>query len=108
MRYGIFSDVHSNLEALNAVIDVYKKESIDKYLCGGDVVGYAANPNECVEKVKPLATVTVAGNHDWAAVNLFNLDYFNPVAKEAILWTKGKLDNKSSYFLETLKLVYKD
>ncbi|MDP3732019.1 MAG: metallophosphoesterase family protein [Candidatus Omnitrophota bacterium] len=108
MRYGIFSDVHSNLEALDAVIEAYRKEKIDKYLCVGDVVGYAANPKECIEEVKALTMVTVAGNHDWAAVNLFSTDYFNPFAKEAIFWTQGNLDEQGAYFLEHLMLIYKN
>lgn len=108
MRYGIFGDVHSNLEALDAVINVYKKESIDIYMCVGDVVGYAADPKECIEKVKSLAMVTVAGNHDWAAVNLFSPETFNPFAKEAILWTRKQLDDGEKDFLETLKLVHKN
>lgn len=108
MRYGIFSDIHSNLEALDAVIEVYKKEEIDKYLCVGDVVGYATNPKECIEKVKGLAMVTVAGNHDWASVNLFSTDYFNPLAKEAILWTEHNLNEQDRRFLEGLALVYKN
>ena len=87
MRYGIFSDVHSNLEALDAVVEAYKKESIDKYFCIGDVVGYGANPRECVERVSRLVALTVAGNHDWGSVNLFPLSYFNPLAAEALLWT---------------------
>ena len=108
MRYGIFSDVHSNLEALDAVIKAYKKEAIDKYLCVGDVAGYAANPKECIEKTKSLAMVTVAGNHDWASVELFSVDYFNPNALEAIFWTRQNLDDSSRYFLEYLKLIYKN
>jgi predicted phosphodiesterase len=108
MRYGIFSDIHSNLEALSAVIDAYKKDKIDKYLCIGDVVGYAANPKECSEKIKNIAMITVAGNHDWASVKLFSLDYFNPVAGEAIFWTRRNLDETSIHFLESLKLIYKD
>jgi predicted phosphodiesterase len=108
MRYGILSDIHSNIEALNAVVAALKKEKIDTYLCIGDVVGYASNPKECIEIVKPLANIIIAGNHDWAAVDLFALDYFNPYAKEAILWTKNILDHKDRYFLEYLKLVYKN
>ena len=108
MRYGIFSDIHSNLEALDAVIEDYKKEEIDRYLCIGDVVGYAANPKECIGKVKRLAMVTVAGNHDWASVNLFSTEYFNPNALEAVSWTARNLDEQSRYFLEHLILVYKN
>jgi len=108
MRYGIFADIHSNLEALDAVIEAYKNESIDKYLCVGDVVGYAANPKECIEKIKALYSIAVAGNHDWASANLFSVDYFNSVASEAIFWTKRNLDDQGRYFLESLKLIYKN
>lgn len=108
MRYGIFSDVHSNLEALETVLEAYKKESIDKYLCIGDVVGYASNPKECIEKVKGIAEITVAGNHDWASVDLFPSDYFNPIARQAVVWTMHNLGVEDRYFLESLKLTYKN
>lgn len=108
MRYGIFSDIHSNLEAFDAVISAYKKEGIDKYFCAGDVVGYAASPKESIEKMKALSAAVVAGNHDWASVNLFPLDYFNDLAKDAIAWTQRNLDDKSKYFLGSLRLTYKN
>ena len=108
MRYGIFSDIHSNLEALNAVLAAYKDEAVDTYLCIGDLVGYAANPKECIEKVKAITGVIVAGNHDWAAADLFGLNYFSPLAKEAIIWTKGNLGKEQRYFLGSLKLVYRN
>ncbi len=108
MRYGIFSDVHSNIEAFEAVVEAYKKESIDKYFCIGDVVGYGANPRECIESINRLVAVTVAGNHDWGSVKLFPMDYFNPLAAEALLWTNRQLDSGCAYFLESLKLVYQD
>jgi len=108
MRYGIFSDIHSNLEAFSSVIEAYKKESIDKYLCIGDVVGYAANPAECIDLVRNIAKVSVAGNHDWGTVNLFSIDYFNPVAAKAIFWTRNNLDENRSNFLESLNPLYKN
>jgi predicted phosphodiesterase len=108
MRYGIFSDIHSNLEALEAVLKAYGRVSIDKYLCVGDVVGYAANPGECIAKVRLLTTTTVAGNHDWASVDLFSLDYFNPRAAKAVIWTKDQLNEQERYFLESLKLTFKN
>jgi predicted phosphodiesterase len=108
MRYGIFADIHSNLEAFESVIAAYKNESIDQYLCVGDIVGYAANPNECLRIVNALAAVSVAGNHDWASVDLFPSDYFNPVAKEAVFWTKRNLDKDSVSFLSSLKLIYQN
>jgi len=108
MRYGIFSDIHSNLEALEAVIAAYKKESIEKYLCLGDIVGYAANPRECIKKVTGLNPVAVAGNHDWAAVNLFSPECFNPAAAQAVFWTRSRLEEKNKSFLRSLELVYQN
>jgi predicted phosphodiesterase len=108
MRYGIFSDVHSNLEALEAVLDAYKKEAIDEFLCGGDIVGYSANPRECIARVKSVAKLTVAGNHDWASVDLFPTTYFNPLAAQAVAWTKQNLDSAKKQFLKSLQLIFKN
>ncbi len=106
MRYAIFSDIHSNLEALEAVLEAYQKEGIDKYLCIGDVVGYGADPQTCIDKVNSVAMITVAGNHDWAVVDLFPPDNFNPLPKEAIFWTKKHLPENGKAFLRALKLIY--
>jgi predicted phosphodiesterase len=108
LRYGILADVHSNLEALQAVLAAYRQEDIDSYCCVGDIVGYAANPRECVEELRRICSVTVAGNHDWASVDLFSLGYFNTLAKTALLWTNHNLDDDSRYFLRALKPVYKN
>lgn len=108
MRYGIFSDVHANLEALSAVLEAYRSESIDAYICAGDVVGYAVNPNECIEKITALTALPVAGNHDWASIDLFPADNFNEVARQALFWTKGYLNEYSRRFLESLKPVYRN
>ncbi len=108
MRYGIFSDIHSNLEAFDAVIAAYKDEAIDKYLCLGDIVGYAANPNECVEKIMALDVLSVAGNHDWASAGLFSLDYFNQIAKDALIWSRDNLALENRGFLGSLKLSHEN
>lgn len=108
MRYGIFSDIHSNLEALDAVIRAYGEEKIDKYLCAGDIVGYGAEPNECTQKVRGFTETVIAGNHDQASVGSFPADYFNPFAREAVLWTGGVLDGEQRIFLEGLALTYKN
>jgi len=108
MRYGILSDIHSNLEALNAVMGAFLNEAIDQYLCVGDIVGYAANPRECIEKVQSLNCPVVAGNHDWACVSLFSLEHFNPIASEAVLWTRSKLSENNQAYLESLKLTFKN
>lgn len=108
MRYGIFSDIHGNLEAFQEVIDAYKKEKIDRHLCVGDIVGYGADPTECIDQTKQLQALTVAGNHDWAAVDMTDITYFNPVAKQAIIWSREKLPAAEKEFLKSLKLVYEN
>ncbi len=108
LRYGIFSDIHSNLEALNAVIDAYRKEGIDDYLCVGDIVGYGADPKECILTARSLASQVVAGNHDLAAAGLLSVDYFNEAARDAISWTAKQLSGQEQDFLKGLKLVYKN
>ena len=108
MRYGIFSDIHSNLEALSAVLDAYSSESIGQYLCVGDVVGYGANPAECISKINNPSIITVAGNHDWAACDSIKLHSFNQDAKYAALWTKQTLDEEGKNFLKGLSPFYKN
>ncbi len=105
MRWGIFSDVHSNLEALEAVIRAYKSEEIDVYLCLGDIVGYGANPVECIQKTRDIARVIIAGNHDWAVAGLFSLEYFNAWARQAVLWTRERIDSANRNFLASLRIM---
>lgn len=106
MRYGIFSDVHSNLEALNAVLAAYKQERIDRYLCIGDIVGYATDAHDCIQIARVLKPELVAGNHDWGAGGKFDLEYFNPNAKEALVWTSKILSREELDFLSSLPLVH--
>ena len=101
MKYGIISDIHSNIEALNTVLN--DMEEVDIIICLGDIVGYGANPNECVHKIRELNPVCIIGNHDVASVNLSNIDYFNPEAREAIIWTADQLKSDNRNFLEHLK-----
>lgn len=108
MRYGIFSDVHSNLPALEAVIAAFQKEAIDQYICIGDVVGYAANPKECIAKVKELNPILIAGNHDWACVDMIGTRDFNPIAQEAVDWTRLQLSVAEKDFLKSLELLIDD
>jgi diadenosine tetraphosphatase ApaH/serine/threonine PP2A family protein phosphatase len=104
LRYGLISDIHSNLEALNAVLDALKNEAIDEYVCLGDIVGYAASPNECIQVVRELSNGSVLGNHDSAALGLTSIDEFNPLAKKAIAWTSKELSSKNKKYLESLKV----
>ncbi len=108
MRYGIFSDIHGNLEALEAVITALKKDSVEMFLCGGDIVGYGANPNECIDRLIELKAVNIAGNHDWAVLGKLDVTYFNPIAKEAVVWTQKQLKTNKIKFLHELPLIFKN
>ncbi len=107
MRYAIISDVHSNLEALEAVLGSLEDEKIDGYLSTGDIVGYGADPGPCIERIRALDPHIVAGNHDWAVAGLLSLDFFNAYAREAIEWTRGRLGKAEIEWLRSLKLVKK-
>lgn len=105
MRYAIFGDIHGNLQALDAVLRAYESESIDAYLCTGDLVGYGANPVECVERVRQKCLHVVAGNHDYAVCEKLTLEFFNSYAKAAVLWTRSKLSQAELKYLERLPLL---
>lgn len=100
MRYAIVSDVHGNLEALQAAFAMIAPN--DGVLCLGDIVGYGPNPNECVELIRARATATVLGNHDVAAIDNFGLSYFNPAAREAMRWTQTVLTAENIDWLNGL------
>lgn len=107
MRYAIFGDVHANLDALNAVLDDISSADVDGYLCLGDIVGYGAEPNECIARIREIGAVTVAGNHDHAAVGKTTIEYFNSEAREAVLWTRETISDENKAYLEGLPLVRK-
>lgn len=105
-NYAVISDVHSNLEALEAVLaDIRLKMSPSQILFLGDAVGYGPNPNECVEIINRVARHAIAGNHDWAALELTNTTCFNPNARRAIEWTAGALTQESRRTMEKWKLI---
>ena len=105
MKYAIISDIHSNLEALEEVLNYCRAEKVDKYICVGDIVGYNANPAECMKLVSDLNIVmSVRGNHDEYAGSDSELAGFNPFAKEAILWTRNQLTMKQRNWLAASKL----
>lgn len=107
MRYGLISDIHGNIEAFQAVLDAISKDSVDDYLCIGDVVGYGADPQSCISLVRSLEPkILIAGNHEWGVLGLLDLEYFTETAKEAILWTKGALNQDELDYLKSFRLVY--
>lgn len=105
MRYGIFGDIHGNWHALEAVLEKYEDESIDLYLCTGDLVGYGAYPRECIDAVRALTDHVVAGNHDFAVCEKLTLEFFNSYAKSAVLWTRQSLREEDLEYLRNLPLT---
>jgi predicted phosphodiesterase len=98
VRYLIVSDLHANLEALHAVLDQSAGES-DRALCCGDLVGYGADPNPVCDWVRLNCAVVVRGNHDRAATGQDDLEWFNPVARNAAMWTLGALTPENTRYI---------
>ncbi len=107
-RIGVISDIHGNLHALNAVLEELEDAQVDMIICCGDVVGYGARPNECVDTMRRLEIPTIAGNHDHAALLLTDITNFNEIAKTAVLWTKKVLTEDNMQWLRELPLTLKD
>jgi predicted phosphodiesterase len=108
VRYGIISDIHGNLEAFEAALAALSREKIDQYLCVGDIVGYGANPVECIVKTRALTPFIVCGNHDIASSGLAGISAFNEAAKKAVVWTRNNLNRESVTFLKGLNFLYKN
>lgn len=105
MKYALVSDIHGNLEAFTEVLKKIKEEECEKIVCLGDIVGYGANPRECIALVRENNMATIAGNHDFACIGKTNINYFNSYAKEATLWTRKITTDEDKKFLNNLPLV---
>lgn len=101
---AIVSDVHGNIEALDAVLADLDRRGIGPVACLGDFVGYGAAPNECIDRLKPRIEVAVAGNHDLAATGRIRLGYFNPDAAKAARWTGETLRPEHRDWLHALPM----
>jgi predicted phosphodiesterase len=104
MRYLIISDIHANLAAFKAVLDDAEGK-YDKVWCLGDIVGYGPDPNECVDLLKRLEPVCIAGNHDWAVLGKLDVDDFNPDARHVSLWTRDTLTEANHQFIQKLPVA---
>lgn len=102
MKYAIISDLHANMEALEAVLARIEQIGVDQIVCLGDVVGYNACPNECVDLISQQGIPTICGNHDAVACGLDEPWGFNPVALAAALWTREALTDENAEWLKTL------
>ena len=104
MLYGIISDIHANLDALQMALKRLKE--VDAFICLGDIIGYGPEPNECIEAVRALPGLKcVVGNHDLACVGKYDINWFNWYAREAIVWTQERLTPAGRGYLLSLPLM---
>jgi predicted phosphodiesterase len=105
MRVLIISDIHANLTAFETVLTDAKGQW-EYVWCLGDVVGYGPDPNECVELLRSLPHLCLAGNHDWAALGRLDIRTFNPDARRAVNWTTDTLSPENTAYLEALPTTF--
>ena len=106
LRTLVVSDVHSNLEALEAVIkDAGRNGGFDRVWCLGDTVGYGPDPSACLSRLREFDLMAVAGNHDYAAAGVIDAADFNGAAFTAIRWTAEQISKEEAAFLSGLPLV---
>jgi predicted phosphodiesterase len=101
MRYLILSDIHANLTALDTALEAAKGQW-DKTVCLGDLVGYGPDPNEVIDRVRALGALTIRGNHDKAVSGQADPEEFNPMARNAVLWTRERLRAENLDYIEKL------
>ena len=103
MKYAIIADIHANWEAFQVVLDDAEKQKVTHYACLGDIVGYNANPKECLGIVRKMNMPCVKGNHDEYCSTEDVLEGFNPAAAEAVHWTRQQLNDEERQWLSELK-----
>jgi predicted phosphodiesterase len=105
VRFGVISDIHANLHALDAALAVLARQGVDAYLCAGDLVGYGPMPNECVARIAELEAVCVAGNHDLIALGRLTDAGCSELAQTTLRWTQAELTGETRKYLGALPLV---
>jgi diadenosine tetraphosphatase ApaH/serine/threonine PP2A family protein phosphatase len=108
VNYAVISDIHANLQALEAIREEIARISPDKVLCLGDIVGYGASPGQCIAMTRDLVTAVVAGNHDCGVTGQTDITYFNRYAREAILWTASEIGEAEMEYLRGLPMSHVD
>ncbi|HEC22874.1 MAG TPA: metallophosphoesterase [Chloroflexi bacterium] len=108
MRYLVISDIHANLTAFETVLKDAGTlgKDYDFVWCLGDVVGYGPDPNECVELLRSMPHLCLAGNHDWAALGRLDIRTFNADARKALTWTRETLTEENLAYLEALPITF--
>ncbi len=105
MKYLVISDIHSNLEAFEKLLNIKKVKEVDKILFLGDLVGYGANPNEVIELFRSLKNVAyIRGNHDKVVAGIESSSLFNPVAAFSAEWSKNNVTKENLEFLKNIEM----
>lgn len=94
MKLAVISDIHGNLEALDAVLNDCQTQAVDEIMCLGDVVGYGAEPTACLQRVTQACSLVLMGNHEYAALGLVSGQIMNSAARESMDWTQHQLDDR--------------
>lgn len=102
MRVAIVTDIHANRHALEAVLEQIHGADCEAVWCLGDVVGYGADPDACVELVREHADICLAGNHDLGVTGALSIEDFSEIARRAAEWTRGVISDETREFLESL------
>jgi len=104
MKIAVLGDIHSNIDALDAVLKDAEGQKVGRYCCVGDVVGYNASPRECLARIRALNAITVRGNHDHYCSHNKSLADFHPLAADVVDWTRRLLSDEDRQFLHDLPL----
>jgi len=102
LRVAAITDIHSNLPALEAVLEAIEGAGIDQIWCLGDVVGYGADPDSCAELIRERCDICLAGNHDLAVLGGLDIARFSETAAEAVEWTRANASERTLEFLREL------
>lgn len=105
MKIALISDIHANLEALQATLDAIGAEGVERIVCLGDIVGYNTDASACIALLRQAGAVCIAGNHDRAVTGAIGTEGFSGPAARAVDWTRRRLDEESRAFLSGLPLT---
>ncbi|HTX17711.1 MAG TPA: metallophosphoesterase family protein [Bacteroidota bacterium] len=106
MKFAVISDIHGNLEALTKAFELIDEKKVGEVLCLGDIIGYGANPNECVSFLRERGVRSLIGNHDQAVVDPEKAGTFNELAGRAIEWTARTLTPDNLEYLSNLPYLF--
>jgi len=102
MKFAVISDIHGNLEGLTKAFEIIDARNVDQVYCLGDIIGYGANPNECISMLRARDVASIIGNHDQAVIDAAKAGTFNDFARKAVDWTARQLTSDNVDFLSHL------